>query len=104
MSDAWELDLGQLIPSDPDWVVSPGAMLAEWARDNALTSREAAARVNLGIVAYLDLEAGELVLTEEIAEDLEQGTDIKAEMWLAMERIYRDGLAEGKVHVSEQDD
>jgi plasmid maintenance system antidote protein VapI len=90
----------ELIPFDPDWVVSPGAMLKEWAEDHDLDPRAAAERVNLGIAAYLDLEAGTLLLTEEIAEDLERGTDIKAEMWLAMERIYRDGLAEGKTHVS----
>lgn len=99
----WKVEPAQLIPLDPDWVVSPGAMLAEWAEDNQLTPRDAAARVNLGIAAYLDLEAGELALTEEIAEDLERGTDIKAELWLGMERIYREGLAAGKTHVSTVD-
>lgn len=93
-------DSEPLIQFDPDWVVSPGEMLKEWAGDNDLDPRAAAERVNLGIAAYLDLEAGTLLVTDEIAEDLEKGTDIKAEMWLAMERIFREGLAAGKTHVS----
>lgn len=98
----WTVDPAELIPLDPDWVASPGAMLAEWARDNWLTSRDAAERVGLGLVAYLDLEAGELALTAEIAEDLERGTDIKAELWLGMERIYREGLAAGKTDINSE--
>lgn len=97
----WTVDRAEVIPVfDPDWVVKPGEMLKEWAEEHRLTPREAATRAGIGIVAYLDLEAGEMPLTPDVAEVLEEGTGIKAQVWLSMENRYREGLAAGKTDSS----
>jgi plasmid maintenance system antidote protein VapI len=89
---------GGLVPFDPDWVVAPGEMLAEWARDSELTAHQAAQRVDLHIENYMALLVGELALTNDVAGRLAVGTGISARMWLNMERIFRAGLAAGKRH------
>ena len=86
---------------DPDWVISPGETLRDWMDENRLT---------VGIVAKvcgLDRHEVERILdgkrriTPKVADHLAAGTQIPARLWLNLERAYRDGLAAGKVDVSQ---
>ena len=90
-------------PFDPDYVVGPGPILAEWLADNGLSARVAMA----AIFADRDqrAQAAERVeaiiagdpLSEAVAEWLAAlpGCPTKA-FWLALEHNYRVGLAAGK--------
>lgn len=89
---------------EPDYVVGPGPILAEWLADNGLTTRTAMAAVFREQV-HRDGAAERVqkiiddgaTLTEPIAEWLAAipGCPSKA-FWMALEHNYRVGLAAGK--------
>lgn len=85
-----------LVRFDPDWVVHPGEVLAEWATNMGLADVPAAERCGLDLNLYRGLITGDTELTSPIAGMLETGTQIGARFWLNMERIFRTGLAAGK--------
>jgi plasmid maintenance system antidote protein VapI len=87
-------------PWDPDWVISPGETLRDWMEENHLSVRVTA--------KLCVMEPGELQrvlnakrrITPTVAAKLAAGTNIPAQLWLNLERVYRDGLAAGKTDTS----
>ena len=96
---------------DPDWCMRPGVHLKEMldyaGLKGAIGVRMVAklAGVKPGIIeGILD---GSVKITPEIADHLATGTQplvISAQMWLNLERNYRDGLAAGKKDISDEDE
>lgn len=72
----------------PVYALSPGQILLEWIEDNCISSEDVAFRLNLMDWQLDLLLAGELVVTEALAEDLETLTEISARTWLTYEKNF----------------
>lgn len=84
-------------PFDPDWVIHPGATLADWIQENVLGNPMlAAAHAGLNEDEIKGILAGELEIDRERALRLAEMTSVSADFWLALEKNFRDGLAAGK--------
>jgi plasmid maintenance system antidote protein VapI len=83
-------------PFAPDWVIAPGEILADWAREHGLAAHLAATRIGMGLNDYLALICGERVIQQDLADTLEAATGIKAQIWLRLEASFRMGLAIGR--------
>ena len=79
-------------PWQPDWVVSPGWMLAEELALNNLTPRTFAASIGLSVETIEGLLAGTTRITEEMAERISRVFSVSPQFWLNLEKMYRDGL------------
>lgn len=84
---------------DPDWVIAPGETLKEWMDDAAVTVHMLHTMTNRQVPvdklqAIID---GKGEITEAIASYLFYATGIPSQLWLNLERMYRTGLAAGKV-------
>lgn len=86
---------------DPDWVISPGETLRDWIDENGLTPRVTARLCQMDAHELERILCGQRHVTPKVAAKLAAGTQIPARLWLNLERAYRDGLAAGKVDVSE---
>jgi transcriptional regulator with XRE-family HTH domain len=80
---------------DPDWCIAPGVSLRSWRDEQRISLHLAARLCGLTQVAYGRIELGQMGINQELARQLEEGTGISAEFWLARERDYREGLAQG---------
>lgn len=84
---------------DPDWVISPGETLRDWMEENGLGRMEHAVAQTCGRMSdemFQGILDGKTKITPDIAKALEHGTAIPAQLWLNLERAFRDGLAAGK--------
>lgn len=86
------------IPFDPDWVVAPGEILAEWFEETG-TPKSRAVVFGIPPAQLEGFLAGEELLTPELARQLRCLTRISESFWINSERIFRDGLAAGKTWV-----
>lgn len=88
---------------NPDWVISPGETLRDWMEENGIPSARIVAS------CCRDLEANEVQgvldgkrrITKVLACKLSVATGISAQLWLNLERQFRQGLAEGKTWVKD---
>lgn len=85
---------------DPDWCIAPGETLRDWVEENGLGRRSAATTCNMPPSMFAAILDARLPITEPIAVALAHGTGISASLWLNLERIYRAGLAAGKIDAS----
>ena len=76
----------------PDWAVPPGSMLEEKIAEMGLTVESMATKIELTPLEARRLLEGEIVLTVEIADKLEDLTGISHEVWNNWEQTYRDDL------------
>jgi len=76
----------------PDWTVPPGFMLEEKIAEMGLTVEVMAEKIELSPMEARRLLEGEIVLTYEIADQLENLTGISHEVWNNWEQTYRDDL------------
>jgi HTH-type transcriptional regulator/antitoxin HigA len=76
----------------PDWTVPPGSMLEEKIAEMGLTVETMAQRIELTPMEARRLLEGEIVLTDELADKLENLTGIPHEVWNNWEQTYRDDL------------
>jgi len=76
----------------PDWTVPPGAMLEEKIAEMGLTVEVMAKKIELTPQEARQLLEGEIVLTVEIADKLEELTGVSHEVWNNWEQTYRDDL------------
>ena len=76
----------------PDWTVPPGAMLEEKIAEMGLTIETMAEKIELMPMEARRLLEGDFVLTDEIADKLEDLTGISHEVWNNWEQTYRDDL------------
>ena len=76
----------------PDWTVPPGSMLEEKIALMGLTVEAMAEKIELTPTEARRLLEGEIVLTCEIADKLEDLTGISHEVWNNWEQTYRDDL------------
>jgi len=76
----------------PDWTVPPGSLLEETIAEMGLTIEAMAERIELTPMEARRLLEGEIVLTCEIADKLEDLTGIAHEVWSNWEQTYRDDL------------
>jgi HTH-type transcriptional regulator/antitoxin HigA len=76
----------------PDWTVPPGSMLEEKIAEMGLTVEAMAERIELTPTEARRLLEGEIVLTYELADKLEDLTGISNEVWNNWEQTYRDDL------------
>ena len=76
----------------PDWTVPPGSMLEEKIAEMGLTLEAMAERVELTPSEARQLLEGNIVLTDELADKLEDLTGISHEVWNNWEQTYRDDL------------
>jgi plasmid maintenance system antidote protein VapI len=82
---------------DPDWCVAPGETLREWIEESGLSVRSTATICGRMPVERMEaIIAGDEPITDVDAEALAHGTGIPDRHWLALERFYRQGLAEGR--------
>jgi HTH-type transcriptional regulator/antitoxin HigA len=85
---------------NPDWCISPGETLRDWMDENGLSARVTAKACSLDVVVFQRILDGKQRIGLTKACKLQQGTGIPAQLWLNLERAYRQGLAEGKYVVS----
>jgi plasmid maintenance system antidote protein VapI len=84
---------------DPDYVVAPGATLADWIEENGLSVRVTATMCRMK-PEHLQRIIDKGPIGEVAARKLAQGTGISAQFWLALEHNYRVWLAAGKHDVT----
>ena len=84
---------------DPDYVIAPGATLAEWFEENHLL-HTVARRYGIPERTLQKIFRGTQPITPPIARKLCNLTHVGAPFWLALEHNYRVGLAAGKKAVS----
>lgn len=82
--------------TDRDWTVAPGETLREWREEQRLSAETAAILCWMEDERYERIEAGEEPITVRDAVTLAIGTGISANLWLMLERAYRDDLAAGR--------
>ena len=76
----------------PDWTVPPGSMLEEKIAEMGLSVEAMAERIEMTPTEARQLLEGEIVLTYELADKLEDLTGISHEVWNNWEQTYRDDL------------
>jgi len=76
----------------PDWTVPPGSMLEEKIAEMGMTVKVMAEQIELTPTEARRLLEGEIVLTYELADKLEDLTGISHEVWNNWEQTYRDDL------------
>jgi len=76
----------------PDWAMPPGSMLEEKIAEMGMTVESMATKIELTPLEARRLLEGEIVLTDEIADKLEDLTGISHEVWNNWEQTYRDDL------------
>lgn len=93
---------------DPDWCMRPGVHLRELMDDSGLDGdlgvRVVARLAGLETKVIEGILSGKRRITKPIAERLALGTQplpISAQMWLNLERMYREGLKAGKKDISD---
>ena len=77
----------------PDYAAAPGAVLAERLAVWGMSQAEFARRCGRSPSHISRIIAGTAPVTPETARQLAAATDLKAEVWLNMERDYRAHLA-----------
>jgi len=75
-----------------DWTVPPGSMLEEKIAEMGLTVEAMAAKIELIPTEARRLLEGDIALTVELADKLEELTGISHEVWNNWEQTYRDDL------------
>jgi HTH-type transcriptional regulator/antitoxin HigA len=76
----------------PDWTVPPGSMLEGKIAEMGLTIEAMAKKIELTSAEVHQLLEGEIVLTDELADKLEELTGISHDVWNNWEQTYRDDL------------
>ena len=76
----------------PDWTVPPGSMLEEKIAEMGLTIEAMAEKINWTPMEVRRLLEGDIALTDDIADKLEDLTGISHEVWNHWEQTYRDDL------------
>lgn len=80
---------------DPDWVVHPGATLADWFNEMRLPF-VVAEQYGISQRTLKRILAGTQPITPKMAQRLCNLTHVGAPFWLALEHNFRVGLAAGK--------
>jgi plasmid maintenance system antidote protein VapI len=83
---------------DPDWCIHPGGTLRDWMEENGVPSARIVASCcrdleERDVQGVLD---GKRKITGPLAAKLQVATGIPAQLWLNLEKAFRQGLAEGK--------
>jgi plasmid maintenance system antidote protein VapI len=76
----------------PDWASPPGGTLSDVLSELDMTSDELADRLGMSGQDMSGLLAGELALTDDIAEALERELGTPASFWRRREGLYRKAL------------
>lgn len=81
---------------DPAWTIAPGMLFAEQVAEQGLSQQAIAQRLGVDrewLSAFVD---GDTELTPALAQALAALTSTDAQMWLHLERRYRNDLENGK--------
>jgi HTH-type transcriptional regulator / antitoxin HigA len=78
---------------EPDYSISPGALLEESLEAMGISARELARRCGRSAKLIVEILAGKAPLEPETALQFERVTDVSASVWLGMESQYRLDLA-----------
>lgn len=83
------------MPEQEEKITSPGDTIRSLLNDKSLkwTTAMFAERMKITPADAFDLLEGNLPLTEEIAQKLDDCLNVPAAFWLAEEKVYRDKLA-----------
>jgi HTH-type transcriptional regulator / antitoxin HigA len=88
-------------PFKPDWTLSPGTLIREEIGARGWTEAELASRTGLGPETIAGILAATVRIDELIAARIGEAFGTSAQMWLNMERIYREALERGAKDCSE---
>jgi len=80
---------------DPDWVSAPGDSINDVLEHYKLTPEWLAGQLSLTEADTQKLLAGDLEITDELAEKLATAVRYSKQFWINRERHYREGLAKG---------
>ena len=83
----------------PDWVVSPGEILADHMEELGLTRAELATRLGRSEREVLDLLDGRLAITPGLAQELALVTGTPSATWSGLQAIYDERSHKGDVAV-----
>ncbi len=83
------------MPEQEEKITSPGDTIRSLLNDKSMKWTTAVFAEHMGITTAdaFDLLEGNLPLTEEIAQKLDDCLNVPAAFWLAEEKVYRDKLA-----------
>jgi plasmid maintenance system antidote protein VapI len=85
---------------DPDWVLSPGAILQGELDERHISPRVFAIASGLDIATVNGILSGETRLTLAMATKISTVVGMSSSAWMRLEKMYRDGLKAGKKDVS----
>lgn len=85
---------------DPDWVVKPGSILSEEMTERGISKRMVARVCGIDVAIVEGILDGTVEITDRIAIGLSR-LGCSPQLWLNLERIYRDGLARGKIDIDD---
>jgi HTH-type transcriptional regulator / antitoxin HigA len=91
---------GEPHPFEPDWTLSPGAIIREEMNARGWTEAELASRAALGPETIAGILAATMTVDGVIAARISEALGTSAQMWLTAEKIYRDALARGATDCS----
>lgn len=77
----------------PDYVVTPGAILQGWLDERHMTQGQLAERMGRSVKFVNQLINGHASLSHEVALELETVTGMPARLWNNMEATYREDVA-----------
>ena len=89
-------------PFEPDWTLSPAAMLAGVLVERGMTPEQLAARSGLGGVVTSILGPDKMRITPGISARLGAALGISAEFFMNAQNIYDSDLARGAKDVSDR--
>lgn len=81
-----------LVFYDSDFAAPPGALLGEHMEATGLTVTEIARISGLSFDAVLSVLNASEVIVAKTAEQLQAATEIPAQLWMVLERQYREHL------------
>lgn len=84
----------------PDWVVSPGEILADELAELGVSPRLFSRSSGLDVATIEGIIAGKTRITLDIAERISRVFGTSAKMWMNLETMYREGLKAGKKDLS----
>jgi plasmid maintenance system antidote protein VapI len=87
-------------PFEPDWTLSPGAMLASHLEDRGMTPLELAAVTGLPLVTVQGVLVGAIRVDEAIATALGEALGVSVAYWLNAQANYDADLARGAKDLS----
>ena len=73
-------------------ITSPGMYLDWYLKLNSISRKKMADMLSISVYKLNNIIRGKVIITKDLAFNLELATDIRANSWLRFEKVYRNKL------------